>query len=546
VQDAAGRGLSFGASTPSETELAELVRARVTSGGASPIEKIRLVSTGTEATMTAIRLARGFTGRDVLIKFAGHYHGHSDSLLAEAGSGLATLGLPASAGVPAATAALTLVLPYNDLDAVREAFELHPGRIAAIITEAAAANMGVVAPDAGFNAALSAIAHSNGALLIVDEVLTGFRVHPAGYWALESEASATANLDAYAPDLVTYGKVIGGGMPLAALGGRADVMDFLAPLGPVYQAGTLSGNPVAVAAGIATLTLADAAVYARLDATAELLSSSVSEALADVGVAHSVQRAGNLFSFVFGDYSPAAGGAPRTYADVQRQEAFRSRCRRRSSRRGSCRRLTTRRRSPASSTRFLRRPAQRHPHRRPWRSETAPGLENARFGLFGLVVVGGDVHVDDGHVDLGNLHADERLNGRDDGCANAVGDELQRRRVLGHDGDVDGDLGLAHLDADALREVGAVHGAADRSERACRPAAECEDSGDLASRDSGDLGDDTIVDDGLSEGGLQVGGGAHTRGAYTGGRRAGHGVSPFSAWNSLGDRSYPAGGSSRI
>ncbi|MDN4639811.1 glutamate-1-semialdehyde 2,1-aminomutase [Agreia sp. PsM10] len=323
VRDAAGRGLSFGASTPGETELAELVRARVTSGGASPIEKIRLVSTGTEATMTAIRLARGFTGRDVLIKFAGHYHGHSDSLLAEAGSGLATLGLPASAGVPAATAALTLVLPYNDLDAVREAFALHPGRIAAIITEAAAANMGVVAPDAGFNAALSAIAHENGALLIIDEVLTGFRVHPAGYWALESEAQAAAGSDAYSPDLVTYGKVIGGGMPLAALGGRADVMDFLAPLGPVYQAGTLSGNPVAVAAGIATLTLADASVYARLDATAELLSASVSEALADVGVAHSVQRAGNLFSFVFGDYSPSAGGAPRTYADVQRQDAFR-------------------------------------------------------------------------------------------------------------------------------------------------------------------------------------------------------------------------------
>jgi len=206
---------------------------------------------------------------------------------------------------------------------VREAFALHPGRIAAIITEAAAANMGVVAPDAGFNAALSAIAHENGALLIIDEVLTGFRVHPAGYWALESEAQAAAGSDAYSPDLVTYGKVIGGGMPLAALGGRADVMDFLAPVGPVYQAGTLSGNPVAVAAGIATLTLADASVYARLDATAELLSASVSEALADVGVAHSVQRAGNLFSFVFGDYSPSAGGAPRTYADVQRQDAFR-------------------------------------------------------------------------------------------------------------------------------------------------------------------------------------------------------------------------------
>ncbi|UFS58417.1 glutamate-1-semialdehyde 2,1-aminomutase [Subtercola endophyticus] len=355
VQDAAARGLSFGASTPAETELAEAVRARMSVAGLAPVEKVRLVSTGTEATMTAIRLARGFTGRDLLVKFAGHYHGHSDSLLAEAGSGLATLAMPASAGVTAATAAQTLVLPYNDLDAVREVFAAHPGRIAAVITEAAAANMGVVAPDAAFNATLADIVHENGALLILDEVLTGFRVGPAGWWGLEvtgrslgasvssgggtdarraaasasgaSTPSAGANARdlggelPYSPDLFTFGKVIGGGMPLAALGGRADVMDYLAPVGPVYQAGTLSGNPVAVAAGLATLRLADEAVYAKLDSAASTVSNAVSEALTAEGVAHSVQRAGNLFSFAFGEF--AGGAGPRTYAQVQGQESFR-------------------------------------------------------------------------------------------------------------------------------------------------------------------------------------------------------------------------------
>lgn len=307
VQDASARGLSFGASTPAETELAEAVLSRVPF-----VKKLRLVSTGTEATMTAIRLARGFTGRPLLIKFAGHYHGHSDSLLAEAGSGLATLSLPGSAGVTEATAAQTLVLPYNDLDAVRAAFETNGPDIAAVITEAAAANMGVVAPDEGFNAALADIAHEFGALLILDEVLTGFRVSEAGFWGLDRS---------YTPDLVTFGKVIGGGMPLAALGGRAELMDFLAPTGPVYQAGTLSGNPVAVAAGLATLANADEAVYDRMDVVAETVSAAVSDALSAEGVAHRVQRAGSLFSFVFGDFATP----PRTYAEVQRQEVFRYR-----------------------------------------------------------------------------------------------------------------------------------------------------------------------------------------------------------------------------
>ncbi|MGH3703663.1 MAG: glutamate-1-semialdehyde 2,1-aminomutase [Agromyces sp.] len=311
VTDAAARGLSFGASTPAETELAELVEQRV-----GPIERLRLVSTGTEATMSAIRLARGFTGRDLLVKFAGHYHGHSDGLLAEAGSGLATFALPGSAGVPADIAALTLVVPYNDLDALAAVFAEHGDRIAAVITEAAAANMGVVPPAAGFNRAVVELAHSHGSLVISDEVLTGFRVSAAGWWGLEDGTDT-----AYTPGLMTFGKVIGGGMPVAALGGRAEIMEQLAPLGPVYQAGTLSGNPVAVAAGIATLTAADASVYRKLDATAEAISDAVSAALDAEGVAHRVQHAGNLFSFVFGE--EAAAGPVRDYATVQRQESWR-------------------------------------------------------------------------------------------------------------------------------------------------------------------------------------------------------------------------------
>jgi glutamate-1-semialdehyde 2,1-aminomutase len=316
VQQAAARGLSFGASTPGETELAELVKQRVSVDGDGPIEKLRMVSTGTEATMTAIRLARGYTGRDLLVKFAGHYHGHSDSLLAEAGSGVATLAMPGSAGITAETAAQTLVLPYNDLDAVRRAFDEHSERIAAVIVESAAANMGVLAPERGFNRALAQITRSHGALLIVDEVLTGFRVGAAGWWGLEA-SKVVPDGAGWKPDLITFGKVIGGGMPLAALGGRREVMDFLAPLGPVYQAGTLSGNPLAVAAGIATLRAATPSVYESLNRTAAVISAATSEALSAEGVAHTVQRAGNLFSFAFTEQ------APRNYDDVRGQDVFR-------------------------------------------------------------------------------------------------------------------------------------------------------------------------------------------------------------------------------
>lgn len=307
VREAASRGLSFGAPTEGEVELADVIAERV-----APVERVRLVSTGTEATMTAIRLARGFTGRDLLVKFAGHYHGHSDGLLAAAGSGVATLALPGSAGVPAPIAAQTLVVPYNDLEALREVFAVHGDRIAAVIVEAAAANMGVVAPLPGFNAALADLAHAHGALLILDEVLTGFRVHSAGYWGLQQEAGET-----YTPDLFTFGKVVGGGMPLAALGGRADVMDHLAPVGPVYQAGTLSGNPLSVAAGLATLRLATPEVYARVDAAASVVASNLGAALEAEGVVHSIPRAGSLFGVAF------LAEAPRSYAEALTQESWR-------------------------------------------------------------------------------------------------------------------------------------------------------------------------------------------------------------------------------
>ncbi|MGA4506799.1 glutamate-1-semialdehyde 2,1-aminomutase [Propionibacteriaceae bacterium G1746] len=289
VNLAAGRGLSFGAPHTGEAELAAAIVALM------PVEKVRLVNSGTEATMSAIRVARGATGRDKIIKFAGCYHGHSDGLLAEAGSGAATFAIPGSAGVPAATAADTIVVPYNDLDAVRAAFAAHPDQIAAIITEAAPANMGAIVPGPGFNKALHDLAHEHGALLISDEVLTGFRSSAQGYWGLDGAD------EGWVPDLFTFGKVIGAGLPLAAFGGRAELMDLLAPSGPVYQAGTLSGNPLGTAAGLAQLQLLDEALYGRLNDKAARLKAAWHEALSQESVPHIINSIGTIFSVFFTD-----------------------------------------------------------------------------------------------------------------------------------------------------------------------------------------------------------------------------------------------------
>ena len=285
----ASRGGPFGATSPTEVELAERIREAMPS-----MERLRFVSSGTEAVMSALRLARAATSRELIVKFEGGYHGHVDSLLAQAGSGLATLALPASAGVPAAVASGTLLARYNDLDSVRESFAAHGEAIAAVIVEPVAANMGVVPPADGFLEGLRALTRDNGALLIFDEVITGFRVGRGG-------AQARYGIE---PDLTTLGKIIGGGLPVGAYGGRADLMSLIAPSGHVYQAGTLSGHPLAMAAGCATLDLLGPDSYEGLEARSARLEAGLLRTIEEVGAAASVSRVGSLLTLFFRAIAP--------------------------------------------------------------------------------------------------------------------------------------------------------------------------------------------------------------------------------------------------
>ncbi len=296
----ASRGGPFGATSPTEVELAERIRAAMPS-----MERLRFVSSGTEAVMSAVRLARAATGRELIVKFAGGYHGHVDSLLAKAGSGLATLALPASAGVPATVASGTLLARYNDLQSVRTLFAAHGQGIAAVIVEPVAANMGVVPPEPGFLEGLRALTREHGSLLVFDEVITGFRVARGG-------AQARYGIE---PDLTTLGKIIGGGLPVGAYGGRADLMALIAPSGPVYQAGTLSGHPLAMAAGCATLDLLDAGLYDDLEARSAVLEAGLSEAIDQVGLAASVSRLGSLLTLFF------RATPPRDFDQVREADA---------------------------------------------------------------------------------------------------------------------------------------------------------------------------------------------------------------------------------
>jgi glutamate-1-semialdehyde 2,1-aminomutase len=285
VQRAAARGTSFGIPNPGELDLAKKVVAWVPS-----VQKVRFTSSGTEACMAAVRLARGFTGRDMIIKFDGCYHGHGDSLLVKAGSGALTHGEPDSAGVPAALAALTVALPFNDLAAVEAAFRAHPGKIAAIIVEPIPGNAGLILPEPGFHEGLRRLCDAHGALLIFDEVMTGFRLAKGG----------AQELLGVRPDLSTFGKVIGGGLPVGAFGGRAEIMDRLAPLGNVYQAGTLSGNPLAMAAGLAQLeTLEKENGFAKLEETGAALEAGLKPLLVKSGIPHQLHRRGSMFTLFF-------------------------------------------------------------------------------------------------------------------------------------------------------------------------------------------------------------------------------------------------------
>jgi glutamate-1-semialdehyde 2,1-aminomutase len=290
VRDAALDGFALGATHPLEVELGEAIVAAMPS-----MERLRFTSSGTEAVMSAVRLARAATGRELILKFAGAYHGHSDGLLVEAGSGVATLAIPGSAGVPDVVAARTIVLPFNDADAVRAAFAAHPGEIAAVLTEPVVANAGVIAPRPGFLELLREITLSDGALLVFDEVITGFRLAPGG-------AQARFRVR---PDLTTLGKIIGGGMAIGAYGGRRDLMELVAPLGPVYQAGTLSGHPLAMAAGIATLRQLRPDRYTALERRLDRLVDELRVAAAEVGRAVAIARSGPLLTLFFRDGIPA-------------------------------------------------------------------------------------------------------------------------------------------------------------------------------------------------------------------------------------------------